>query len=192
MSLVRAARKIARIYAIAILSTLAVGYLVLSVLGGQTPGALDQQTSKQIRKLCATRTDCDVRLRDILPGDYDTFYEFGPYEDQDDIDQVLGPSHVHASNMQRILVFSRDGKITKVHYSDFGVERPMDSEVVFDEEFRSSVPFWVRYSSDQVLRVTYCDTNNGVPFWRPGTGTYYLLTPVPLIPNQIPLCQRMF
>jgi hypothetical protein len=169
-----------------------VSLIGLSGCGKQSAGLIDLRAAHEIRKICAGRTDCNVRLNELMPGKWDSFYEFGPYEDQDDIDQVLGPSHVHASNMQRILVFSRDGKITKVHYSDFGVERPMDGEVVFDEEFRSSVPFWVKYSSDQVLRVTYCDTNNGVPFWRPGTGTYYLLTPVPLIPNQIPLCQRMF
>ena len=167
----------------------------LSLLAGcrrQDAGPVDDKAVHEIRQLCGDRADCDVHLHDLMPGKWDTFYEFGPYQDQEDINEVLGTTTVHASNLQRILVFSRDGKVVKVRYSDFGVERPMDGEVVFDEEFRSPVPFWVKYSSDQLLRVTYCDTNKGVPIWRPTTGTYYLLTPLPLIPGSIPLCQRMF
>jgi len=192
MSLVRAARKIARIYAIAILSTLAVGYLVLSVLGGQTPGALDQQTSKQIRKLCATRTDCDVRLRDILPGDYDTFYEFGPYQQQDEVNQELGTTAIAVSDLHRLLLFKRDGKIEQTQYADFGTERPMDGEVVFDEEFSSPTATWVKYTPDQLLRVTACDTHGNGALWALHTGTYYLLTPSPLRPGEDPTCQALY
>ena len=179
-----------RIFVIAITTTLCLTALI--GCGKQTAGLIDIEAAHKIRSICGTRTNCDIHLHDIMPGHYDTFYEFGPYHDQQDLDDVLGTTTVHASNMQRILVFMRDGNITKVHYSDFGVERPMDGEVVFDEEFRSPVPFWVKYPSGQLLRVTNCPTNKGVPIWHLGPGTYYLLTPLPLTPDTTPLCQRMF
>jgi len=169
------------------------GLLTLTGCRHQDAGPIDDHAVLEIRRLCADRNPCDVHLHDLMPGKWDTFYEFGPYQDQQDLDDVLGTNNtVHASRMQRILVFARDGKIIKFRYSDFGVERPMDGEVVFDEEFRSPVPFWVKYPPDQLLRVTPCETNKGVPLWHPTTGTYYLLTPLPLIPGNIPLCQRMF
>ena len=192
MSLVRAARKIARLYFFAIVGFLVFGALVLTLFGGQSPGLVDATMAKNIRHLCAEKPACQFRLQDVLPGDYDLFYEFGPYQQQEDLSRELGPNVVPRSELQRLLVFSKDGHITQTQYADFGVQRPMNGEVVFEEEFTSPTPSLVRYQPGQLLQVTFCDTNLNGPLRFLRTGTYFLLSPTPINPDEPPQCQTLF
>ncbi len=173
-------------------TVLAALFAAVLLVGVQNPGPIDEAAARQIRQLCNNHADCRLPLNDILPGNWDTFYEFGGYINQDEIDQALGTNQVHVAEPQRTLVFEKDNKIIKTGYAPFGRDRPLDEELVFQEEFTSRAPTWVKYSPTTLFQVTFCETEKNGSLRRPGTGTYYLLTPYPYRQRDAPQCQSMF
>jgi hypothetical protein len=164
------------------------GTAAVSVLADLNPGPIDTEAVHRIHKLCGNLDDCTVRLHDIIPGDWDTFQEFGPHQEQADINDALHVSNVPTSELQRILVFKKAGKIQKVVYEDYGVQRSLHNEVDFEEEYRSRTPTYVTYTPDKLLHVTACQTDIATPFWLFRSGTYYVLSPLPLDPYRQASC----
>jgi len=173
-------------------AVLAALYATVSLVGVQSPGAIDEAAAARIRTLCPESDNCRLHLGDILPGSWDTFYEFGGYINQDEVNQALGTNKVHVDEPKRILVFEKDNKVVKTDYATFGRERPLDQELVFQEEFSSRAPTWVKYPPTTLFEVTFCDTEKNGRLRRPGTGTYFLLTPFPYRQRDAPQCQAMY
>ncbi len=173
-------------------AVLAALYATVSLVGVQSPGAVDEAAASRIRTLCPNNENCRLHLNDILPGDWDTFYEFGGYINQDEVNQALGTDKVHIDEPKRILVFRKDNKVVRTEYATFGRDRPLDQELVFQEEFSSRAPTWVKYPPTALFQVTFCDTEKNGRLRRPGTGTYYLLTPFPYRQRDAPQCQAMY
>jgi len=173
-------------------AVLAALYAAVSLVGVESPGTVDEAAARQIRSLCPDSENCRLHLGDILPGSWDTFYEFGGYINQDEINQALGTDKVRVDEPNRTLVFERDRNILKTAYATFGRDRPLDQELVFQEEFTSRAPTWVKYPPTALFQVTFCDTEKNGRLRRPGTGTYFLLTPYPFRQRDAPQCQAMY
>jgi hypothetical protein len=139
------------------------------------PGSIDRAAVKRIQILCGSRKDCEVTLKDIFQGDWDTFYEFSYSVSQKEVDRVLGSRAVRVSDLQRVLVFERAGKIVGKGYGDSGQGQPLANEVDFSGALADGAP-GLKYDSEARFKVVACDTKEGGPYG----GTYYLLILLPI------------
>lgn len=166
--------------AISICIILGVVYFVLFWLAPPDPGSIDRSAVKRIQILCGLRRDCEVTLGDIFKGDWDTYYEFSYSVSQNDVDRALGTQSVRVSDLQRILVFKREGKIVRKGYGDSGQGQPLANEVEFSGTYTDKSPGWIKYPADARFKVVYCDTKEGGKLGGPYGGTYYLLILLPI------------
>ena len=178
--------------AISICIILGVVYLKVSWLGPPDPGSIDRAAVKRIRILCGPRKDCEVTLRDIFKGDWDTNYEFGYSVSQNEVDRALGSQSVRVSDLQRILVFKNDGKIVRKGYGDSGQGQPLADEVEFSGTHTNPAPGWIKYPADARFKVVDCDTKEGGKLGGPYGGTYYLLILLPIRSEYTTQCDLPF
>jgi hypothetical protein len=109
----------------------AIASVYLILISPPDPGPVDRAAVKRIQTLCGARTDCEVTLRDIFSGDWDTFYEFGYDVSQHEVSKVLNTKTVWVSDLQNIYVFTKNGRIVKKGYGDSGQEQPLAGEIEF-------------------------------------------------------------
>jgi hypothetical protein len=173
----------------AILVVLALTCCVIFFLEPPDPGSIDRATVKRIKFLCGSRQDCEVALRDISRGDWDTFYEFSYSVNQADVDKVLGNRSVRVSDLQRILVFKRDGQIVRKGYGDTGQGQPLASEIEFSGTWSHG---WISFPANTKFKVVACNTNEGGKLGGPYGGTYYLLIPLPIRSAYLTQCDLPF
>jgi hypothetical protein len=152
--------------------------LLLAVLGNFfwsliMPGAgrVDAVAARRIRQVCGFNSECKVRLGDLFDGNWDTVYEFGYNVSQSEIDQVLGGHIVRAHDLQRVLVFERQGKPIRVQYARGGVEKPLEGEIEFEAEHHREQN-WAMYRHDEWVRVNSFRVDPA----DAGSGTYYVLS----------------
>ncbi len=141
------------------------------------PGKIDREAARQIRARCNLQPDCTVRLADIVPGTWDTFYEFSPSVSKQEIAQVLGTSRVHPGQRQRVIVLTNAGKIVRRQYAHTGIGQPLAGELDFRAIYSGPHQGWVAYKPITVFRVSLCPTREGGSAFGNHGGTYYLLTP---------------
>jgi hypothetical protein len=55
---------------------------------------MDRTASRHIEQICGFQRDCKGRIGDLVPGNWDTFYEFGVGVPQGEVDRVLGSNRV--------------------------------------------------------------------------------------------------
>jgi len=175
--------------AVATCVVLAVAYLAFLLLSPQDPGSIDRAAVKHIHALCGLRTDCEVTFRDIAKGDWDNFYEFGYSVSQAKVNQVLKTRSVGVSDLQRVLVFVKDGKIVRKSYGDTGQGQPLANQIEFSGTYQDG---WIKFSADTRFKVLTCDTKEGGNFGGPYGGTYYLLVPLPIRPGYLTQCDLPF
>ena len=136
-------------------------------------GRVDAVASHRIYQLCGFEAQCKVRIGDIFGGDWDTFYEFGEEVPQATIDRVLGDHTVQAKDLQRVLVFARNGHVSQVKYAQSGVDNPFEGQIAFESE-RHREQRVVRYDHDTELRVTAYPVDPA----NKRRGIYYVLSTV--------------
>jgi hypothetical protein len=148
-----------------------IAYFAYSFISESQAGRLDSLAVHRIDELCGYQAFCKVRPRDLFPGEWDTFYEFGVGVSQDEIDAVLGPNAVKAADLQRTLVLTRAGRVVATEHENDGVERALSGEVEFlDEHHRENR--WVKCDANTWLTVAKYKVDPSQ-----GSGTYYTLTP---------------
>jgi hypothetical protein len=152
--------------------------LLLVVLGNFfwslfMPGAgrVDAVAARRIHQVCGFNSECKVRVGDLFDGHWDTFYEFGYEVPQSEIDQVLGAHIVRAHDLQRVLVFERDGHAIRVQYSNGGIEKPLEGEIEFGAEHHREQN-WAMYRHDDWVRVNSFRVDPA----DTSSGSYYVLS----------------
>jgi len=180
------------VISIVISVVIAAACLALFLFTPPDPGSIDRAAVKRINILCGSRNDCNVTLRDIFKGDWDTYYEFSYSVNQDAVDQVLG-SHsvpVRVSDLQRILVFTKSGKIVRKGYGDSGQGQPLANEIEFSGTYDEGTQGWVKYDAGARFKVIPCNTKEGGKLGGPYGGTYYLLVLLPIKQEYITECAQ--
>jgi hypothetical protein len=178
--------------AVSICIILGVAYFVLSWLSPQDPGSIDRAAVKRIQTLCGPRSDCEVTLKDILKGDWDTYYEFSYSVSQSEVDRVLGGRSAGVSDLQRLQVLKKNDRIIRTGYGDSGQGQPLAGEVEFSGTYGDGPPGWVSYSSSARFKVVPCATKEGGKIGGPYGGTYYLLILLPIRSEYLTQCDLPF
>ena len=153
---------------------------LLILLDSVSPGRLDGEISRRIAAQCGPRPDCEVRLGDLIPGTWDTFYEFGPTVPQSELTRILRTPRIHVAHLQRVLVMLESGRVVHRQYAHTGLLQPMAGEVVFASPNPSPEVQWVAFAPGASFRVTSCPTKEGGSALGQHGGNYYLLTPAQL------------
>jgi hypothetical protein len=168
------------VISIVIAIVIVAAYMALFLFTPPSPGSIDKDAVKRINTLCGSRADCNITLRDIFKGDWDTYYEFSYSVNQTTVNQVLGNQSVRVSDLQRILIFTKDGKIVRKGYGDSGQGQPLANEIEFSGTYEKGTEGWVKYDSDAKFKVIPCSTKEGGKLGGPYGGTYYLLVLLPI------------
>jgi hypothetical protein len=152
--------------------------LLLAVLGNFfwslfMPGAgrVDAVAARRIHQVCGFNSECKVRIGDLFDGSWDTVYEFGYDVPQSQIDQVLGGHIVQARDLQRVLVFERNGQPIRVQYAKGGIEKPLEGEIDFGAEHHREQN-WAMYRHDDSVRVNSFRVDPS----DANSGSYYVLS----------------
>jgi hypothetical protein len=169
------------------LSALAVFFFTL-----QNPGSIDRAAVKRIQVLCGQRSDCEVTLKDIFKGDWDTYYQFGYPVSQADVDRALHSHSVRVSDLQTIHVFEKGGQIVRKGYGDTGQGQPLADELEFSGSYGDGVSGWVKYPAEARFKVVACSTKEGGKLGGPYGGTYYLLILLPIRSGYLTECDLPF
>jgi hypothetical protein len=106
----------------------------LWTLAAPAVGSQDAVAGRRINETCAFATECRMRLSDLFDGDWDTFYEFGPQVPQSVMDDALGRRRVLARAGDRLLVFTKGGRIKAAEYAKDGTGKPLEGEIEFEGE----------------------------------------------------------
>jgi hypothetical protein len=161
--------------ALGLVCVLLFGAGALIQIDSVSPGRLDLQATNRIRQTCGSNASCIVTLHDLIPGAWDTFYEFSPVVPQAEVNTVLKQKIVRTARLQRVLVLLQDGRVQRRQYAHTGQAGPLAGEVVF----AATNPHqgWVVYTPDTRFQVTPCDTHEGGSAFGRHGGTYFLLTP---------------
>jgi len=141
-----------------------------------SPGPFDKEAAQRIRKLCGSRTDCQVRLHDLSERDWDTFYSFGPGTTDETVTRALGTGISLDHDLERAVVLTKHGHIVFSAAEIQGVEHPIAGQV----DILCGPPNqpFVRCSSDALLQVDQ-GTTEGDPARGFGVGgPHYTLTEV--------------
>lgn len=154
-----------------------------------SPGRIDIHATKQIRKLCVANTSCTVRLGDLVPATWDTFYEFSPSVSRSEIDTVLRTGQIRTAPHQRVVVLLRRGQVVLRQYAHTGHSQPLAGSIIFAETNPLAHTAWVVYTPEIQFQVTSCPTREGGSAFGHHGGTYYLLTPRSLQPETQIRCQ---
>jgi len=161
----------------------------LEVLSPPDPGSFAHVGVKRIQALCGPRTDCEVTLRDVFPGDWDTFYEFGYDMSQHDVSEVLHTHTVWVWDLRNIYVLSKGGRVIRSTHGETGQGQPLAGEIEFIGGYDPHHPGWQMYSSSARFKVKTCPTLEGGKLFGPYGGTSYLLILSPVRPEYTTQCQ---
>ena len=151
---------------------------ILIQVDSVSPGRIDIHAAQQIRALCGPKPTCTVRLAQLIPGDWDIFYEFSPSVPRALIDHLTRDAKIRTAPDQRVLVLTRNGHLLHRQYAHTGQTQPLANEVVFGTPTSDSHKDWVAYTPETELQVNICPTREGGSAFGAHGGTYYLLTPV--------------
>ena len=153
-----------------------------------SPGRLDLHAAQQIRNVCGANPTCTVRLAQLIPGDWDTFYEFSPSVPREAIDHIVQNSRIRTAPYQRVLILTKDGKVVRRQYAHTGQTQPLAGAVVFDTPSSGPQHGWVAYPPSVLLQVTRCTTREGGSAFGTHGGIYFLLTPASQASQTAPTC----
>ena len=163
--------------------------LYLEVLSPPDSGSFAHIGVEHIQALCGSRTDCEVTLHDVFPGDWDTFYEFGYDASQRDVSETLHTHMVWVSDLRNIYALSKDGRVVRSAHGETGQEQPLAGEIEFSGGYDPRHPGWQKYPASARFKVKTCPTFEGGKLFGPYGGTYYLLVLSPVRSEYTIQCQ---
>ena len=163
--------------------------IYLEVLAPPDPGSFAHTGVQRIQALCGSRTDCEVTLRDVFPGDWDTFYEFGYDVSQHDVSETLHTHMVWVSDLRNIYALSKDGRVVRSAHGETGQEQPLAGEIEFSGGYDPHHPGWQKYPASARFKVKTCPTSEGGKLFGPYGGTSYLLVLSPVRSDYTTQCQ---
>jgi len=148
-------------YAVAVLLIL----LLSGLVGCSTSGPVERSIVRLTREQCRNQTPCQIRIEQATAFSWDKMYAFKYTATSKDRDAALGVKDEGYRELERQLVFLKDGKIVYQESEPTNVEHLVRNEVVFDmpdDAFFRSYPLGTVFSAT-VLSST--------------AGPYYRLTP---------------
>jgi hypothetical protein len=148
------------------LSIVAAGGLLWTVSGCARPGKVERELVSQITQKCGNRGSCRLQIDQLASFDWDRLYAFKYTATEQDRERALGTKDVGYRDLERQLVFLKDGKIVHQESESTNVEHPVKNEVVFD------IPDAVAFKSYPRGTVFSINQLNG------SSGPYYELSEV--------------
>ena|ERR1035438_269775 len=128
------------------------------------PLGIEGRLGAAISQKCGSARNCTVRLSDLTPFKWDKMFYFDYGVDPSERRRVIGTSLV-TPELERQLVFLRDGKVIENELLPTDVEKPIANQIVFetDDSEKPMSPFACDGSA--VFQATYDGFGTGTSFY---------------------------
>ena len=124
--------------------------ILLTLPGCPRSGKVEQEIVSEISQKCGDRGSCRIQIDRAALFDWDKMYAFKYTATAQDRERVLGTKAVGYRDLERQLVFLKDGKVVHQESEPTNVEHPVRNEVVFDipdsaafKSYPHEAAFWV-------------------------------------------------
>lgn len=108
------------------------GCSLFPLFGCSRSGKVETALVAQISRACAGQASCRIRIDQATSFDWDKMYAFKYTATEQDREHALGMKDIGYRDLERQIVFLKDGKIVHQESEPTNVEHPVKNEVVFD------------------------------------------------------------
>jgi len=125
-------------------------------------GPVDKKIVLEIKKSCAQRSPCTVRLANVVNDfDWDTMYVFEMGASRSDIESVIHTPLNHSPDLVETLIFMKQGRITHYEEEQEDFENATDQSLNFNIEQSGGHK---QFSRDVVFSVSIEKLNKAVVY----------------------------
>ena len=108
------------------------GSILCFLLGCSGSRGLENRMVTRIENNCASSPKCTLRMKDVTEFAWDRMYAFKYTASEKEVEDALGVKPGVFRELQRKLVFTKNGRIVFQEDEPTNVEHPIKDEVVFD------------------------------------------------------------